>query len=116
METLKLEHNRIKLGETLEFNAQLLSTSRQKQKLVVDYAVHHVKANGERKPKVFKLSEKKLAPGEIISVGKSHAIRTITTRKYYAGTNAIELLVNGKTVGCVEFELILTSSRKAHQK
>ena len=107
LERLELDRTKIKLGESLSFTAELLSRSQQKQNFVVDYAVHHVKANGTRKPKVFKLGEKWLAPGERISLGKSHAIRPITTRKYYAGTHAIELLVNGKPVGMVEFELTL---------
>ena len=107
LEYIELEHKKIKLGESLRFTAQLLSRSQQKQRIVIDYAVHHVKANGSRKPKVFKLSEKSLAPGERITLGKSHPIRPITTRKYYAGTHAIELLVNGKPVGSIEFELTL---------
>ena len=107
IEQMKLERGRIKLGESLAFSAQVISSSQQKQKLVIDYAIHHVKANGARKPKVFKLGEKTLAPGESITVSKTHAIRLITTRKYYAGVHAVELLINGKPSGSLEFELKL---------
>jgi 3-methyladenine DNA glycosylase AlkC len=105
VENLKINKKRIRLGESLEFSTELVSGSRQKQKIVIDYAVHHVKANGSTKAKVFKLSSRTLAPGESISFTKSHAIRPISTRKYYSGTHAIEVLVNGKALGQVEFEL-----------
>ena len=104
---VELDCAQIKIGESINFSADLVSESELKQNIVIDYAVHHVKANGKRKPKVFKLSAPKLSPGETVTISKTHAIRPITTRKYYAGTHAIELLVNGKSFGVVEFELTL---------
>jgi len=107
LEGLQVDKLKMKLGESIAFTGELVSTSRQKQKIVIDYAVHHVKASGIRKPKVFKMSTRTLAPEERLVLRKSHAIRAITTRKYYSGTHAIELLVNGRPVGRVEFELIV---------
>jgi len=104
---LELESAQIEMGECINFSVELVSESELNQNIVIDYAVHHVKANGKRKPKVFKLSAPKLSPGETVTISKTHAIRPITTRKYYAGTHAIELLVNGKPFGIVEFELTL---------
>jgi len=107
LENLAINKRRIKLGESVEVLADLCSTSRQKQHVVIDYAIHHIKANGARKPKVFKLRTIRLAPGERVSLSKRHAIRPITTRKYYAGTHAVEVLVNGKAIDKIEFELKL---------
>jgi len=105
--SMSLDRAQIRLGESLTFTVELVSGSQQEQNIVIDYAVHHVKANGTKRPKVFKLSTRKLLPGEPVTLRKSHAFHPITTRKYYAGTHAIELLVNGKSLGRVEFELTL---------
>lgn len=73
----------------------LVSQSSVHQRLVVDFVVHHVKAGGSTSPKVFKLSELVLKPGENVTLSKNHAFRTITTRRYYPGPHRIEVQVNG---------------------
>ncbi len=35
---------------------------------------------------------------------KIHPIRPITTRRYYAGTQAVSLRINGKDFGLAEFD------------
>ncbi|HKX43516.1 MAG TPA: DNA alkylation repair protein, partial [Burkholderiaceae bacterium] len=62
--TLALAPKRVALGDSLELAVTLQSSARAVQKLVVDYAVHHVNANGATSPKVFKGWVLELAPGE----------------------------------------------------
>ena len=98
----------IQIGEELTFSGTLESTANQSQKiqrLVVDYAIHHVKANGATKPKVFKLKTLTLSPGETIEISKRHVFQTITTRQYYSGTHTVEVLVNGQSLGQCDFQL-----------
>ncbi len=102
----ELRPKRLKFGNSLTISAEISSTSKKRQKLVVDYAIHHVKKNGERTPKVFKLKALELGPGEVFDIEKKHAIRAITTRVYYPGTHAVELLINGQSVGIRDFTLI----------
>jgi len=104
---IKLSNTRIQFGETLQFEAEITSTTNTPQQLLVDYVIHHLKANGTRTPKVFKLTQKELAPSEALHISKSHALKPISTRKYYAGTHAIELKINGQDYGLTEFELVL---------
>ena len=52
-----------------------------------------------------KLSQKSLKGGQSMDLQKKHAIKAITTRRYYAGTHRLEIQVNGKILGGVEFEL-----------
>jgi hypothetical protein len=72
---------------------------------VVDYAVHHVRANGSASPKVFKGWKLVLGAGEQRTLEKRHSLRPVTTRRLYPGTHRIELLVNGKALAEAEFEL-----------
>lgn len=103
----KLKENTITLGQQLDFGIDLLSLAPSKQKLVVDYKVYHQKANGSMTSKVFKWKNISLQAGQQISLAKAHPFKQITTRKYYSGEHAIELLINGKAYGKISFELVL---------
>jgi hypothetical protein len=89
----------------LNFSFEIKSKSKQAQNLVIDYIIHHAKANGKLKPKVFKLAKKILKAGETLQVSKKHSFRQISTRKYYAGKHALEIQVNGTIFAKVDFEL-----------
>jgi hypothetical protein len=78
---------------------------RATQSLDIDYAVHHVKANGGTSPKVFKGWSLQLAPGEARVLTKSHAVKPITTRRYFSGTHRVDLLINGRVAAHAAFEL-----------
>lgn len=102
---LSVAQNKLRLGDALEFQIELRSEATQLQKLVVDFAIHFTKANGKTKPKVFKLKSIELGPGDTRVLKKSHAIKMITTRKYYSGTQTLEILVNGTPIARREFHL-----------
>ncbi|MBA3919659.1 MAG: DNA alkylation repair protein [Gemmatimonas sp.] len=104
---LSLSPRRIALGQAVMLKAQLTSTARTPQELVVDYVVHHVKANGETSPKVFKGWRLTLAPGETRVLTRKHNVKPITTRRYYAGRHEIALQINGKDVARDAFTLTL---------
>lgn len=97
----------IKMGETLTFGCTLQNELAEPQALMIDYVIHFVKANGQTRPKVFKLTQRTLAGEEAVTIEKNHTIKPITTRTYYAGTHQLEIQVNGQIVGGVSFELQL---------
>ncbi len=103
--TLALAASRVCVGETLRLEIHLVSTASTPQALVIDYAVHHVRANGERTPKVFKGWKLTLAPGEKRALAKQHSFRPVTTRRLYPGKHQIDLLINGQLVAQREVEL-----------
>lgn len=94
-------------GDALGFNIELVSTSSKTQDLVIDYLIHFRKANGTLAPKVFKWTKLTLAPGERLTLSRSHAIRPITTRVYYGGKQVVSLRINGQDFGFSEFELVM---------
>lgn len=102
---LKLDKPTVKIGDELNFSFEIKSDSKQAQPLVIDYVIHHVKANGTRRPKVFKLTRKTLAPGQVIHLSKAHSFRPISTREYYPGAHLLEIQVNGTVYQKVQFEL-----------
>ena len=97
---------RVRVGADVSFTFQLTSTARVGQRLVVDYAIHFVKASGVGRPKVFKLNVVKVAPRQVTTLSCRHSFRNISTRTYYPGLHSIEVLVNGNVEGRAEFALI----------
>lgn len=98
---IHLESDRINLGEALDFSFEL--SAKKKSKVMVDFIIHHVKANGQLSPKVFKLKQCEIEGSQ--SFKKKHWIKTITTRKYYSGMHRLEIQVNGKVLRTCEFYL-----------
>lgn len=103
--TLSLAPQRVRVGGAVRLDVSLRSRAAQAQDLVIDYAVHHVKANGSSSPKVFKGWKLSLAPGEARTLGKNHSLREVTTRRLYPGQHRVSLLVNGLSVAEAGFEL-----------
>ena len=89
----------VTLGEGLEFDCELHFKNSKPEKIVVDYLLYFKKANGELRPKVFKLSSKAILSNAILKLRKKHPLKEATTRRYYEGEQAIELQINGKPVG-----------------
>ncbi len=91
----------------LQFSFAIHSTAEYEQSLVIDYIIHHQKANGTTSPKVFKWRVTTLNAKESLVLNKKHAIRRITTRVYYPGTHKLEIMVNGVILATGEFQLMM---------
>ncbi|MDB6095106.1 MAG: alkylation repair enzyme [Verrucomicrobia bacterium] len=101
----QVKQKRIKVGDRLEFEIELGSSSAKTQKVVLDYIVHFMKANRATTPKVFKLKTFNLLAGQNLRIRRSHHFKKITTRSYYPGLHALELQVNGAGAGKREWTL-----------
>lgn len=95
---LRLERTTLAIGESLDFTVTLHSRAHAPQSIVLDYALHYMKASGRSSAKVFKLRNLNLAPGESVTLSHSRSFKPITTRRYYPGQHTLELLVNGAAV------------------
>ncbi|MCF6438625.1 DNA alkylation repair protein [Pseudoalteromonas luteoviolacea] len=96
---------KLKFGSYIELMANIESGDNKTQSLMIDYIVHHQKANGSTSPKVFKWKTLELAPNSQTSLKKRHTIKPITTRVYYPGVHKVELQINGNVVADTQFEL-----------
>jgi 3-methyladenine DNA glycosylase AlkC len=103
---LAIEPEGIRIGEEVTVSFDVESLADGPLNLMIDYVVYHVRANGRRAGKVFKLTKKPLGPGETLHVQKRHSFAPVTTRNYYPGKHAIEPKINGKLFGRVEFSLL----------
>lgn len=94
--SLKLDAKSIAIGGSIGIAVQLTNAGSKPAYAIVDYAVHHLGARGEGRPKVFKWTTLTLAPGETVTLEKRHSLKPVTTRRYYPGGHFIGLLVNGR--------------------
>ncbi|ASP40305.1 hypothetical protein CHH28_17190 [Bacterioplanes sanyensis] len=94
---------RIRLGDSICL--ELTVSAAVEQSLVIDYAIHHQRANGTTRAKVFKWRQAQLSGGEEASWQKQHAIKPITTRNYYPGRHQVDVLINGQVMASAQFEL-----------
>ncbi|MFZ5890444.1 MAG: DNA alkylation repair protein [Myxococcota bacterium] len=96
-------NKRVQLGAELRFEFLVTSTSSNAQELLIDYAVHFVKANGQTRPKVFKLKRLHLAARATAKIGSSVSFADLTTRRHYPGKHRVEVLINGVACGYEDF-------------
>lgn len=102
-----VSEQQVTLGEAVTLQAAVQSLVNQAQKLVVDYRIWHVKANGKSTAKVYKWKNIELPAQERVELTKLHAFLKLTTRKYYSGRHTIELLINGVPHAQAELNLLL---------
>lgn len=74
-------------------------------RILVDFRVHYVKANGKTSPKVFKLKVIELAAGQRVRLQKSISLANMTTRRHYPGRHRVDVILNGGSVALGWFEL-----------
>ena len=85
------------LGDHLSVAFDVTNTGSTSQRVLVDFAVHYVKANGSSRAKVFKLQTLELPPQATQRVGKRISLADMSTRKHYAGEHRVEALLNGQS-------------------
>ncbi|MET0886190.1 MAG: DNA alkylation repair protein [Mycetocola sp.] len=102
----ELEEIDIPFGGTIRFRATVQNDSSEAARVAIDYVIHHRRISGAMTPKVFKLTTAEILPGEAVKIERAHSFRAISTRRYYPGTHAVGLQVNGITSPTTPFELL----------
>lgn len=95
----------IAMGESVTLAFALHNETAEPQDLLIDYIIHHVKANGQTSPKVFKLTTRTLPGGESVEIQKNHSFKPVTTRRYYPGEHGVSVQVNGRILATITFML-----------
>jgi 3-methyladenine DNA glycosylase AlkC len=96
----------IGLGEKITLSFAVKSTVADSQRLVIDYAIDYVKANGSTSAKVFKLKGLTLPGNGTEHLSRGQHIKELTTRKHYAGKHAVHVMVNGERLASTAFEIL----------
>ncbi|MCF6273061.1 MAG: DNA alkylation repair protein [Rhodobacteraceae bacterium] len=77
------------------------------ERLMVDYVIGFVKANGACRPKVFKLKKLDIKAGEQLVLKKNHRfLKEATTFRHFPGAHSVYMQINGQKFAEQEFELV----------
>ncbi|QIM18268.1 DNA alkylation repair protein [Leucobacter coleopterorum] len=98
-----LSDTEVVAGGAVRFGAEVTNVGEGPANLVIDYVLSFPDARGRERSKVFKITQRSLQPGEVTQVETGHSFKAITTRKYYPGSYALALQVNGVPHERVEF-------------
>lgn len=85
----------VNFGSSLIFSFSVKNKTKNDITVRLEYAIYFLKGNGSSTKKVFKISERELLPQQKLTVEKSHVLKAISTRKYYAGEHGLSIIVNG---------------------
>jgi 3-methyladenine DNA glycosylase AlkC len=111
VEEVRFEPRRVAIGGSVSMRFALRSKSRASQDLLVDAAVHFVKADGNGRAKVFKLKRVALPPRGQVELQTRFSLAVHTTRKPRPGTHAVDILVNGVAMRAGAFEVVAAPPR-----
>lgn len=100
---------------SVQFTAAVTNGGETDAVVAIDYAIGFQRADGSVRPKVFKLASRRLAPGETVSITRTHSFRPITTRTYYPGPHFVMVQANGVPSPLADFILHQHSERSTHE-
>ena len=101
----RLSGSTIPQGGVLSFTAVVTNDGETDATVAIDYSIGFLRANGAVSPKTFKLTSRRLSPGESVVVTKTHSFRPITTRTYYPGPHFVTVQANGTASPPANFTL-----------
>ncbi len=96
--SLNILDDAVQIGGEVAFEVEITSRAQVSQRLLIDYVVDFVKANGKRAPKVFKWTTRVLAPGQTLRLTRRQHLRPTSGRKLYPGLHGLTLQINGEPV------------------
>ncbi len=110
IEAVRFDPPCVAIGGRVTISFVLRSRSRAPQTLLVDVALHFVKANGQAAPKVFKLKRIVLPPRGRVKLQTGVSLAVHTTRRPRPGDHVVDIIVNGKAKRAGSFKV--TAARR----
>ena len=95
VEAVRIAPRRLAIGGRVTISFALRNRSRAPQAVLVDLAVHFVKANGRAAPKVFKVTRTELPARGRVALRTAVSLAVHTTRTPRPGRHAVDVIVNG---------------------
>jgi len=84
------------IGKSVRISTTLSNQGVQSKALMVDFAVHYIKANGGIRPKVFKWCQVELSGSKEKTLSKKINLSNLSTRTHYAGAHRVDIIINGQ--------------------
>jgi 3-methyladenine DNA glycosylase AlkC len=112
LNALTVDRDTVTIGEAVTFRLAIEAGGATEADAIIDYRVHYVGANGPRKPKVFKLTRRRLAPGQPATITRKHQFEHVSIRRIHPGRHTIDIQVNGHILGTVHIDVVDSTSTR----
>ncbi|WP_052475869.1 DNA alkylation repair protein [Cohnella kolymensis] len=106
--------DQIPMGESVEFRYALRVPEGQPMKLRIELAVSFPRQAGRYYRKLFKLSEKEVPGGKLLTGGRRFSFADLSTRRHYPGAHRLALIVNGQELA--QTEVLLVQEERRHKR
>lgn len=103
----------VRVGAAVRIAFDLVNPGTGAAAVVADLRIHFVKARGGTSPKVFKLRQVALGPGERVALGKTVSLAVLSTRRPHPGHHRVEAWLNGQPVALGGFDLVAGDADQA---
>lgn len=97
---------KVKNGKELKFSFFIHNRGKKEKMIRLEYGLYYLRANGSLSKKVFKISERMYAAGEVYTIERKQSFKPITTRKHYLGMHKLSIIINGHEIESKRFELV----------
>ena len=84
------------IGRSVRISTEVSNQGVESKAIMLDFAVHYVKANGGIRPKVFKWCQIELGVSEKKTLSKKLNLANLSTRTHYAGSHRVDIIINGQ--------------------
>jgi 3-methyladenine DNA glycosylase AlkC len=108
---LTVDRDTVTIGEAVTFSLTVELDATKEADAVIDYRVHYVGANGLRRPKVFKLTRRRLVPGQPATMTRRHRFEHVSIRRIRPGRHTIDVQVNGRILGALDLDVVAQGLR-----
>jgi 3-methyladenine DNA glycosylase AlkC len=116
VDNVRFTPKRISIGGRVTMTFDVRSTARVEQELLVDVAVHFVKASGKPSRKVFKVKRVTLAARDQTELRMTISLAVHTTRKPQPGKHSVEVVINGAVLPAGVFEVTKAKAQKRESR
>ncbi|WP_246199693.1 DNA alkylation repair protein [Arthrobacter zhaoguopingii] len=106
----ELSNDTVHLEGALTFTAVITNEDDAEAAVAIDYSIGFQRSNRTISPKTFKLTSRKIAPGESVTVTKTHSFRRISTRTYFPGAHFVTVQANGTRSLPADFTVVGAST------
>lgn len=103
---LRLEPTTVTIGSKLAVHVTLTNAGESELALLLDYAVHYRRKSPGLSRKVFKWTERRLAPDQALELTKNQPMKHVSIRRLFPGEHRVEILANGQSMATASFGLV----------
>lgn len=96
---------RVRIGADVSVAIAVTNPSGEPVDALIDFEVTFARPGGRSSRKVFKGVERRIAPGDTVSVKRQVTLRQLSTRRVHSGRHAVVALVNGSRSQPVHFDV-----------